>query len=60
MEVTMANKVLINESIVWDLIQKKQTVDAMKSWMVENEFILRSTGLLKSIRRILYTDTKED
>lgn len=56
----MANKVLINESIVWDLIQKKQTVDAMKSWMVENEFILRSTGLLKSIRRILYTDTKED
>lgn len=56
----MANKVLINENIVWDLIQKKQTVDAMKSWMLENEFILRNTGLLKSIRRILYTDTKED
>ena len=54
------SKVELDESIAWDLIRKKQTVDAVKSWVVENEVELRTLGLLSGIVRILYTGGSEE
>lgn len=54
------SKVELDEHIAWDLIRKKQTVDAVKSWVVENEVELRTLNLLSGIVRILYTGGSEE
>jgi len=56
----MSRKVEIDENIVWDLIRKKQTVDAVKSWVADNQVELRTLNLLPGIIRILYTADHEE
>lgn len=53
-------KVEINENILWDLIRKKQTVDAVLDWMRENEVMLRNMRMLTSLRKILYAGGSEE
>lgn len=55
----MSRKVEIDENIVWDLIRKKQTVDAVKSWVADNQVELRTLNLLPGIIKILYTADHE-
>lgn len=50
----MSKRVELDENIVWDLIRCKQTVDAVKSWGVDNKVELRTLNLLSGIVRILY------
>lgn len=54
------SKIELEKNIVWDLIRKKQQVDAIKGWVIENKAELKTLGLLESINRILYTGGSEE
>lgn len=56
----MANKVELNESVAWDLIKSKQTLDAVKRWVNDNNVALKTLNLLPGIAKILWPVDPED